>query len=588
MTKKAPKTGDSNECKDGNITPSKVADSKGSVPKFLLKFGVKPGEWFYGLKTDLRVFMRPGWDLRVRVYAFLLQFTRAYRSEFAITQVGDHDGSQKFAPVTPAFICAKLRRIAGEEFRKSADRKPTDAEAAKWVIRPQHMRRILESMQTEDGTLTTVTATKLLAPDAATRKRGRADLLRLMAERLSFKDALAQKLITPIETLGKRDRKRLAGISFLYLHVEPRPATVGALMRRTEDDVTDSLSQASKAIHAELDGRAQLAFKFLRAEGINDPVFAAELAAREDMRLQFDEVQRLEERRLALNVQLKESVHLASEQYKSQRPSPAPSGKEQNTSGSASNRGAVETPSAALNSHGRESLIPELRNATAAVSSPDRRAAESMGRNVERHAVVIPAGNRLNPSAPPVLTASVGRNSNGGAGRQSVVAHQTARTSPPRPTDSTSAAVQPSDTQGLPSPVFGSAAESPLVSQPRGKVLARASQISKIEEGAAAEFNNLLCIRFRAVRASAPTRSQTDPIFNAAGGSAESFLAWLSPAEMKRRKPQHGGVLPSLFEEFEKLVAMGPAPEAEESYVERRAREINEDHARERKVAANG
>jgi hypothetical protein len=397
MTTKPPKKHVPNVPHLLNIEPTEVTDSKQAVPAFLLKFGVKPGEWFYGLKTDLRVFMRPGWDLRVRVYAFLLQFTRAYRSEFAMTQVG---GDQKFAPVSPAFICSKLSKTAAEEFLKSAHRKPTDAEAAKWVIRPPYMRYILESMQADDGTLTTVTVTKLLASDPTTRKRGRADLQRLMTERLSFKDALNQKLITPIETLGKRDRKRLAGISFIYLHVVPRSATVAALMRRTEDDITASLSQASKDIHAELDAHAQLAFRFLRAEGINDPAFAAELASREEIRLQFDDVQRLDERRLALNLQLRESVHAACEQYKLQR------------------------HSAILNPNARESLSPELGTPPAA-QAPERRIAghssavnsngtEPKPNNAPRTATADPMGRqsgRVDPllhpagqAAPPLVS----------------------------------------------------------------------------------------------------------------------------------------------------------------------------------------
>ena len=87
MPQKAPKTDSSNDPKVGIIDPFQASDSKQSVPAFLHKFGVKPGEWIYALKTDLRVFMRPGYDMRVRVYACLLEYTRGYRSEIGRAHV---------------------------------------------------------------------------------------------------------------------------------------------------------------------------------------------------------------------------------------------------------------------------------------------------------------------------------------------------------------------------------------------------------------------------------------------------------------------------------------------------------------------
>ena len=350
------------------------------VPKFLARLGITRGEWQSAAKKDWRKLMSPGYDLRVRVYACLQLHTRGYPAgggELAITLVKTlPDGRPIYAPLSPTMISAELLKVARAEVRRTTDRPMTDEETAQTRVRPTHMRRMLHDMETQDGCLTTVTITKFLAHDAATRKQGDADLQRLMTEGLSFKQAKEQKLVVEISTLSKRDRKRLAGRSFMYR--DDRPATMAALRRRTEEDVTASLSQASKAIHAELDGRAQLAFKFLRAEGINDPVFAAQLAVREDMRLQFDEAQRLEELRCAAITRLKESVHAASEQYKIQR------------------------TSVALNPNGKETLIPGLGNATAAVSTPDRRATEKPSTTMGRKAGgVDPRLSPAGPTAPP-------------------------------------------------------------------------------------------------------------------------------------------------------------------------------------------
>src|ERR1035437_7707186 len=94
--------------------------------------------------------------------------------------------------------------------------------------------------------------------------------------------------------------------------------------------------------------------------------------------------------------------------------------------------------SAVLNPNGEEKqpTVPTARHGIESAASPDRRAAEPMGRKVdERPAVAFSAGNPVNRSASPVPTPSVGRNSNGGVGRQSVVAHQTERTPADRPAD---------------------------------------------------------------------------------------------------------------------------------------------------------
>jgi hypothetical protein len=82
--------------------------------------------------------------------------------------------------------------------------------------------------------------------------------------------------------------------------------------------------------------------------------------------------------------------------------------------------------------------------------------------------------------------------------------------------------------------------------------------ISKVREEAAADFHDVLAIRFHDVGAGIPSRKHTDPLFDALGSATGDFLDWLSPLELQSRKPRHGGVLPSLLEEFQKLATMGP------------------------------
>jgi hypothetical protein len=89
--------------------------------------------------------------------------------------------------------------------------------------------------------------------------------------------------------------------------------------------------------------------------------------------------------------------------------------------------------------------------------------------------------------------------------------------------------------------------DEPLVSQPR--------KPKTVDEPLAAEFHEALSLRFHDVGGRVPTRKQTDPILQALGENVGKFLQWLSPTEMQRRKPQHGGLLPFLLEEFEALVA---------------------------------
>jgi hypothetical protein len=194
----------------------------------------------------------------------------------------------KFVPLTPSAISAKLLDADIVEFRRSGKELSAE-ERKKRRIQPKHIRRVIESVEREDGVFTSVTIRKFLARDEATRKLGWADLSRLcglfekrtkdgeeewvqISEGLSFQEAYDQKYITPIHELSKTERKRLAGKSFLYCHVHPRPATVAALMRHSAEDLT--LSKSAKETSAELTMAAQRVFHFMQAQGVNDPCLA--------------------------------------------------------------------------------------------------------------------------------------------------------------------------------------------------------------------------------------------------------------------------------------------------------------------------
>src|ERR1039458_264759 len=150
--------------------------ASGGVPEFLQKLGVKASEWQYAVKVSWRLLMRPGWDLRVRVYACLQEFAMGYRSEFAMMQVGRaaEGDPPKFVAVGPTIIGARLVKVAVEEFYKSGkDLRPEERKRAH--VRQANMRRIIESLEADDGAITRVTATKFLARDEATRKLAWAD-----------------------------------------------------------------------------------------------------------------------------------------------------------------------------------------------------------------------------------------------------------------------------------------------------------------------------------------------------------------------------------------------------------------------------
>ena len=253
--------------------------------EFLKSLGLKEGEWQLVAKGHWRILQRPGFDLRVRVYATCQLHAMGFPGgggEFCIKQVpvkGRRPAGDplppKFVAFTPTDISVELFNVGVEEHR-SSDHELTAAERKRLRISPQHIRRIMESLDTADGAITSVTVAKFLARDEATRKAGWQDLETLIHEGLTYKEALARKLVAPIRELANSDRKRLACKSFIYCHAIPRPATVAALMRRADEDF--SLSKTAKEIHVELTAGAQRVFQFMRTLGVDDPRLADQLS----------------------------------------------------------------------------------------------------------------------------------------------------------------------------------------------------------------------------------------------------------------------------------------------------------------------
>jgi hypothetical protein len=277
------------------------------VPAYLAKYGIKPSEWTCAVKKGLGVLMRPGFDLRARIIILGQLHSVGYPGgggEFCIMQAASKKGGRpNFVPLTPSAISTALLEVDIEDFRRSG-KELTDEEQKRRKEKSYALpdiRAKIQSIEIEDGVFTAVTMTKLLSRDKATKERGWEDLRRLcglfekraladgkekwvqVTEGLSFDEARAQNLITPISELSKKQRQGLAGKSFLYCHIRPRPAKLSALSRRTIDDFTGDTSNGNGNGNGngpipELGKPVQLLMKFGRAHGVTDPKLAAWLA----------------------------------------------------------------------------------------------------------------------------------------------------------------------------------------------------------------------------------------------------------------------------------------------------------------------
>lgn len=279
-------------------TPVRKGASK-NVPDFLSRFGVTVGEWQYALKSGFQVLMRPGWDLRVRTWACLQLHTTGYKQELAVTQVRGLGGDKLVVPFTSALLCKEIQEAAIEAFRESGEvlgsllgpedtekltldlgcePLPADLETtARRKARPSgpNMRKLLADMEEHDGIIT--------------RVRAKGMPQKLLG--LSFGEALQQGLITPLRDLPQKERKLLIGRSLIYMHSKPRPATLTALLRRT-DDGQAAIKSHQQEIAAMLSAPQQLVFRFLCDEEWPDADLAKELSLRDEVQSLVSTIER--------------------------------------------------------------------------------------------------------------------------------------------------------------------------------------------------------------------------------------------------------------------------------------------------------
>jgi hypothetical protein len=272
------------------------------VPEFLARYGVKPGDWQYALKIDYRVLMRTGWDLRVRVWAGLRLHTIGYKNELAVKQVEGLGEGRIIVPLTPGMLCVEIQKAAIEGFRETGEEiasllgpediekltldlgsepSPADlAVAARKKAKPSgpNMRRLLAEIEEHDGIIT--------------RVRANCQPYKLLG--LSFGEALTQALITPVNQLPQKERKLLTGRCLIYFHSKPRPATLSALLRRT-DDGQAAIKSHQQEIAALLSGPQQLVFRFLCDEEWPDAELAKELSLRNEVQSLVSTIERQKE-----------------------------------------------------------------------------------------------------------------------------------------------------------------------------------------------------------------------------------------------------------------------------------------------------
>jgi len=339
-----------------------------SVPEWMRKYGVQEGEWFIACKDGLAVFMRPGWPLKLRVSILLILHSHGYRNELAMTAVQkdvESDTASRIVALSPGAIASKLQKIAIEECRKS--KLELDDEQRKRQ-RPLgvRIREVLEELEQEDGTIT--------------RVRANCEPKKLFG--LTFDEAMAKNLITPIMNLSQRDRKKLNQRSFVYVHLHPRPATKTALTRRVDDDVLNPPSKDDQIVKM-LEGPKQLAFRYLRAFGLPDAKFAAKLAEEDEYQSAYAEiaegriamqhgmerVKKLTERRA------KEEIHRRQmDLFEDSQPSAVLNPNGQGESGTLSSPCTQVTPQAA---RAAETHNPTTEGRQASTSPPERDRASS-------------------------------------------------------------------------------------------------------------------------------------------------------------------------------------------------------------------
>lgn len=254
---------------------------KQAVPAFLAKLGVKESEWQYALKSGFRVLMRPGWDLRVRTYAALTRQSLGFKRDLAVMQVrttvkGD---PPKQIPLYPGGLVSILQSAAIEAYRESGI-EADEEQRKKLLIDRSNMRRMLRSMEEDDGAILCV--------------RANCNPQKLIDESIPLEVALAKGLVVPLSSLTSAERQNCSNRSLLYIRAQPKAATANALNRHV--DLALEVVNNDNLGAPNLPPSVQLIFDFMRRQGNADPALAAKLANTEEGRAvvqQFVEAEQL-------------------------------------------------------------------------------------------------------------------------------------------------------------------------------------------------------------------------------------------------------------------------------------------------------
>lgn len=280
--------------------------------------------------SDVRPIMRPGWELRVKIFGGLVLWCRGYQGEFAVHQIGseaDGDPTNR-VPVTPSFIAAQLHKVAIEEFRRAGKEISIDARRQKTdgngkpiePLQPWHriplkyIGRCMDGMECEDRILKNVTFPPLLSADRNVRQQGKRDIKLVIRELMTYQEALSHQMIIPIRELSKLERQRLAGKSFTFWLVDHGAATLEALMRHSDVDLDET------GPHIALDSAGKRVFTIARALGLQDRGFAADAARLSIIRPTLEEITAVEQTRQGLEAKLKQQLAPIVEAYKNGQP----------------------------------------------------------------------------------------------------------------------------------------------------------------------------------------------------------------------------------------------------------------------------
>ena len=179
------------------------------VPPFLAKLGIAPGEWSYTSKFTVRLMARPGWPLKVRIWACLMIQSFGYEGDLAvIMRKADRPGGlPKVEPLKPHNIIQMLNRATVEAYKESKLPLSEEQLAAATVSR-QHMRRALAEMETQDGAIVRV----------------RANVPVHSLHGLSIDEAINRNAVTPLAGLSAKNAARVQQKVCVYLLARPKPA----------------------------------------------------------------------------------------------------------------------------------------------------------------------------------------------------------------------------------------------------------------------------------------------------------------------------------------------------------------------------